>query len=86
MSMTDCRYMRTKYNYTPNDYDLYFERSDIPSNINYNGTIELAKIMRQYSPLSKKIHLNFKTYDKKSNVHVSLGTRLRVNEKEVDFK
>ena len=84
--MAECRYMRTKYNYTPNDYDLYFETNSIPSNIKYTNTMELSKIMRQYSPLSKKIHLNFHVMNKQSNVHVSLNTSLRVNNKEVDFK
>ena len=84
--MAECRYMRTKYNYTPNDYDLYFETNSIPSNIKYTNTMELSKIMRQYAPLSKKIHLNFHVMNTQSNVHVSLNTSLRVNNKEVDFK
>ena len=84
--MSNCKYMRTRHNYTPNDYDLYFETSSIPSNIHYTNTIELSKIMKQYTPLSKKIHLNFRVMNKNSNVHVSLNTSLRVDRKEVEFK
>ena len=86
MNNNVCKYMRTKFNYSPNDYELYFNKTDIPLNINYNGSIELSKIMRQYTPLSKKVHLNFNALDKKTTAHLSLSTRLRVNGEEVEFK
>ena len=34
-----CMYARSKYNYTPSDYDLIFDYTKIPSNINMEDAV-----------------------------------------------
>lgn len=49
--------MKTKYNYTPNDYELSFDATIIPSNIDIHNVGELTTQLQSRSPLGKVIHV-----------------------------
>jgi hypothetical protein len=49
--------MRTKYNYTPNDYELSFDHTLIPSNIDVHNVGELTVQLQSRTPLGKVIHV-----------------------------
>ena len=53
----NCKYMRTKYNWTPNDYDMEFPVEEIPSNIPTEDTTNLTLRLQKKFPLTKNIHL-----------------------------
>lgn len=55
--MANCKYMRSKYNYTPNDYELSFDTRELPSNIDLQNAKELTLQLQSRSPLGKVIHL-----------------------------
>lgn len=52
-----CKKMKTKYNYTPNDYEMSFDTTLIPSNIDIHNTGELSLQLQSRTPLGKVIHL-----------------------------
>lgn len=79
----DCKYMRTKYNYTPNDFDLYFDFTDVPSNINMNDAISLKRRLQQVMPLSKVIHLHFNTGEKNIQENIGVFSTLIIDGTEV---
>lgn len=73
-----CMYARSKYNYTPSDYDLIFDYTKIPSNINMEDASNLTKRLQQYMPLSKTIHLNLNTNLKECGHQISINTSLQL--------
>ena len=60
----DCKYMRSKYNWTPNDYDLTFPYWNIPPNIIMENVPNLSARLKNVTPLAKTIHLKLGTDDK----------------------
>lgn len=52
-----CKKMKTKYNFTPNDYELSFDHTLIPSNISVHNVGELTVQLQSRSPLGKVIHV-----------------------------
>jgi len=54
--------MRTKHNWTPNDYDITFKPSLVPSNIKIEKATQLNERLQNHMPLSKVIHLNLMDY------------------------
>lgn len=52
-----CKKMRTKYNWSPNDYEMSFDTKLIPSNIDIHNTGELSLQLQSRTPLGKVIHL-----------------------------
>ena len=52
-----CKKMRSQYNWTPNDYEMSFDTTLIPSNIDIHNTGELSLQLQSRSPLGKVIHL-----------------------------
>lgn len=75
--------MRTKYNYTPNDYDLYFDYEDIPSNIDLHDAISLSSQLQEVMPLTKVVHLHFNQTNKEYSQFVNIQTKLTLNSSEV---
>lgn len=67
----DCKYMRSKYNWTPNDYDLSFPYWNIPPNIIMENVPNLSARLKNITPLAKTIHLNLNTGEKEFNNIVS---------------
>lgn len=60
-----CKYMRTKYNWTPNDYNLSFPVEEIPSNVDVQNVKELTLQLQSKSPLGKVIHIELEEKTKK---------------------
>lgn len=58
---SNCKYIKQKYKYTPNDYKLEFDYSSIPRNIQWEGSIDLENTLNKTSPLSKQIHIQMNT-------------------------
>ncbi len=58
----NCKLMRTKYNWTPNDYDITFRPSLVPSNIKIEQATKLNERLQNHMPLSKIVHLNLLDY------------------------
>ena len=52
-----CKKMKTKYNWTPNDYELSFDHTLIPSNIDVHNVSELTVQLQSRTPLGKVIHV-----------------------------
>ena len=85
MVQKKCMYARSKYNYTPSDYDLIFDYTKIPSNIRMEDASNLSKRLQQYMPLSKVIHLNMNTDLKECSHTVQVYTILKLNEITVNI-
>lgn len=79
----NCKYMRTKYNYTPNDYDLSFDFQDIPSNISLDDVVSLNHTIAEVTPLGKKIHLNLNTTSREYEGYINVRTSLTVNGRSI---
>ena len=71
-----CKYQRTKYNWTPNDFELSFPIDEIPSNINPQDTADLTTQLQKKFPLSKTIHLNLDETNKNIQNNVTISTKL----------
>ena len=71
-----CMYARSKYNYTPADFDLYFDYTAIPKNIKLTDATNLSKQLQQLMPLTKTVHLNLNTDMKEESQEVGLYTSM----------
>lgn len=80
--------MRTKYNWTPNDYDLEFPIEEIPSNIPTEDTANLTTRLQKKFPLSKVIHLylNEETKTVKNNLTIHTNLYLTINDETKEVK
>lgn len=76
MAQQKCKYMRTKYNWTPNDYDIYFDSGNIPSNIQYNDSEDLLKYLNIRNPLTKVLHLNLDQKNQEIGNYLTIYTGL----------
>lgn len=85
MVQKKCMYARSKYNYTPSDYDLIFDYTKIPANIRMEDASNLSKRLQQYMPLSKVIHLNMNTDLKECSHTVQVHTSLKLNDLQVNI-
>lgn len=85
MVQKKCMYARSKYNYTPSDYDLIFDYTKIPANICMEDASNLSKRLQQYMPLSKVIHLNMNTNLKECSHTVQVHTSLKLNDLQVNI-
>lgn len=84
----NCKYMRTRYNWTPSDYDLTFPVEDIPSNIPQEDTANLTTRLQKKFPLSKVIHLylNEESKSVKNNLTVHTNLYLTINDNTREVK
>ena len=64
---SDCKYMRSDYNWTPNDYDLSFPYWNIPPNIIMENVPNLSARLKNIASLAKTVHLTLNTGDKEFN-------------------
>lgn len=78
MINNNCKYARSKYNYTPSDYDLIFDYISIPANIRMEDASNLSKRLQQCMPLSKIVHLNLETDLKKCFHQVIMHTSMQL--------
>ncbi len=85
-----CKKMKTKYNYTPNDYELSFDHTLIPSNIDIHNVGELTVQLQSRTPLGKVIHviLDEKNTDVANTVELfsELSLNFENKTKEVKIK
>lgn len=87
----NAKYMKTDYNWTPNDYDISFDVDMIPSNIDIDNVINLTNTLQRNMPLSKKIHLQLNDYSperhKKNLIGIHTGIKFDngAGEREVDI-
>lgn len=83
----NCKYMKTKYNWTPNDFDLEFPIEEIPENIPPEDTANLTTRLQKKFPLSKVIHLYLneqsKTITNNLTTHTNLYITINNNTREV---
>ena len=71
-----CKYMRSKMNCTPNDYELWFEHNKISSNIIVEDVPNLSARLDQLTPLSKKVHVMLNTSNEEYNNTVEIVSEL----------
>lgn len=73
-----CKYMRSKMNWTPNDYELWFQHNKIPSNIIIEDVPNLSARLDQLTPLSKKVHLMLNTKDEEYDNTIDVVSELTI--------
>lgn len=83
-----CKYMRTRWNWTPSDYDMKFPVEEIPENIPAEDTANLTDRLQKKFPLSKKLHLdlNEDTHTIKNNLTVHTNIFLTINNQIIEVK
>lgn len=82
---TNCKIICHEPDWTPNNYDLSFNPSTIPSNIQTESSDSLQKRLQKLMPLSKRIHINLETSELTENNDFKIHTCLRINNKDVDL-
>ena len=84
----NCKYMRTKYNWTPQDYDLEFPIEEIPENIPTEDTANLTTRLQKKFSLAKTIHLylNEETKTVKNNITIHTNLYLTINDNTSEVK
>ena len=81
----NCKIIRHEPDWTPNNYDISFNPTQIPSNIQTESADSLQKRLQKLMPLSTRIHVNLSTSDLSEKNDLEIHTCLRVNGKEVDL-
>ena len=81
----NCKIIRHDPDWTPNNFDISFNPSQIPSNIKTESTDSLQKRLQKLLPATKRIHINLYTEELDENNDLKLHTSLRINKKEVEF-
>ena len=75
---SNCKYMRSKQNWTPNDYELWFQHEEIPVNIPIEDVPNLSARIDQLTPLSKKVHIVLDTSGKEYSNTINIVSDLRI--------
>lgn len=72
---------------TPNNYDLSFSPSEIPSNIKRENASSLKQRLQKIMPTSKIIHINYDEEHETVTEHnkCNISTKMLLNNKEVKF-
>lgn len=81
-----CKYARGKYNMTPNDYDIYFDYTSIPSNINLESASSLHTRLQDLMPLTKVLHLHLGVHKKEPVNNILINTQLNLKVKNKKIK
>ena len=81
----ELKYFQNEPYMTPNNYDIRFNESNIPINIPRENGYNLEKRLQKLIPLSKFIHLDFDTNALESNNHITIDSKLKINNTKVDF-
>ena len=71
--------------YTPNNFDIYFNPLEIPSNIPQESGYNLERRLQKLMPLTKIIHVNVDSATVPTDNHVRVFTEMSVNDKKVVF-
>lgn len=56
-----CKHFHADPYWTPNNFDLYFNYTDIPSNIQVDSSVDLIRRLKKHLPLSKILHINMES-------------------------
>lgn len=83
---SDCKRFRHEPYYTPNNYDLTFNPSEIPANIPVETADELEKRLQKLMPLGKIIHVSLNSLNQLNVNDYSMGSSLKINNIKVRFK
>ncbi len=70
---------------TPNNYDLYFQVKDVPSNLRLENGYNLEKRLNKLMPLTRRVHLNFDSKTIPADNNVRIFTSMNIDGKEVKF-
>lgn len=83
----NCKFFRHEPYMTPNNYDIYISPSEIPSNIPRENVPNLKNRLQKLMPLGKIIHINYDTDPEKisESNHCNISTKMKINNREVDF-
>lgn len=86
MSKNKLKYFQNDPYLTPNNYDIYFNKDEIPSNIVKDSDYILEKKLQKLMPLTKLIHLDFECNSKKfATNEVIIFSSVKFNGKKVDI-
>ena len=85
MTEHELKYFQNEPYMTPNNYDIHFNKEEIPSNIPCENGYNLEKRLQKLIPLTKFIHLDFDSNSLESNNEVCVSSNLKINNKRVDF-
>lgn len=80
-----CKYMRTKENWTPNDFEINFDYNNISPNIRMDNVVNLTRQLQSLTPLTKRLHLMMDVDNLNLYNDVKISTKLRINDVEVKF-
>ena len=81
----NCKIIRHEPDWTPNNYEISFNPSDIPSNIQTETSDSLQKRLQKLMPATKRIHINLETKELTENNDFKLHTGFKINQKEIEF-
>ena len=84
----NCKRFRHEPDWTPNNYDVYMNPAEIPSNIQKENAANLVKKLKKLMPPTKRLHVHFnidpETISTKNTFKIS--SSLKFNNKKVKFK
>lgn len=90
--MVDCKKLRDEAFMNPNNYDIIFDNSEIPVNVQTENGVSLEKRLQKLMPLGKIIHVDANSSSTPTNNGISVLTQLNLRKKNgelikrVDFK
>lgn len=79
----NCKYFHHEPYMTPNNFDLYFDHSKIPSNIIQESAHNLLKRLQRTLPLTKILHLNLQSEQDThlNGININSSVKLRFDER-----
>lgn len=81
----NCKIIRHEPDWTPNNYEISFNPSDIPSNIQTESSDSLQKRLQKLMPLSTRIHINLDAGELSEKNDLEIHTSLRIKGKDVNL-
>ena len=81
----NCKIIHHEPNWTPNNYEINFDPTMIPSNIKTESSDSLQKRLQKLMPLSSRIHVNLSTDTFSEKNDLEIHTSLKINGKEVNL-
>lgn len=89
---TNCKKLCDEAFMNPNNYDLIFDNTAIPVNIQTENSRSLEKRLQKLMPLGKIIHVDYSSGSTPANNGVNISPQLNLRDKvgklitRVDFK
>ncbi len=79
--MVDCKRLRDEAFMNPNNYDLIFDDTEIPTNIQTENNKSLEKRLQKIMPLGKIIHVDTVSASTPTNNSVNIIGELKLRDK-----